>query len=199
MSKLLEILNQAINPATLNSISQQVGITPAQTQGAIGQTLPLLVGALTKTGNSGPNGWSLLSGFLDKNHDGNIIDDLVGMALGGSASTQNSSALQQLLGGKLDSVTQHLQGQSGLTTDQISKLLPLLAPMVIGALAKVQKTQSLDQTDLSQFLEKENTAIKENPATSMMTALFDKDGDGNVVDDIMGQGAAMLGKFLGGK
>jgi hypothetical protein len=70
-------------------------------------------------------------------------------------------------------VASELSAKSGIDASLISSLLPMLAPLVMGALN--QKT-NLSSTDTS------NT----NDITSMLTNFIDQDNDGSVVDDLMG-------------
>lgn len=212
MSTLLDVISKALQTQTgegsgVDSIAAKVGESPQATQNAINQALPLLIGALSKQNNAG-SGWAMLSSFLDKNHDGSVWDDLIGMALGtsktqstGNVGQQNAAALEQILGVHKSAVQQQVEQTSGLSSSSVAKLLPLLAPLVIGALAKVQKSQSLDEQSLSKMLEVErNSVAKSAPQSAdFLTSMLDKDGDGSVLDDVAQAGAGMLGKLLGGR
>ena len=81
---------------------------------------------------------------------------------------------------------------TGLDTGKAGTLLTMLAPLVLGALAKAQKDQRLDARGLSTLLTGEQEHLKQS-APGVMGALsrfLDQDNDGSVMDDVSG----LLGK-----
>ena len=70
-------------------------------------------------------------------------------------------------------MTQELSSKSGIDTSSIASLLPMLAPLIMGALNKQTNLSSTDTSDT-------------NGITSMLTNFIDQDNDGSVVDDLMG-------------
>ena len=197
MSSLVDLITRSISNQNLAAIGQQIGASPQQTQSAIDEALPVLVGSLARQEKTGTSGWNLLTTFLDKNHDGSIMDDLMQMAMGGQSSAQGNAAVSQLLGKQQSLVTEQVAHNSGLDPATIARLLPLLAPMVIGALGKVQKEQSLDQRGLNRFLEVEKTqAVSRSASAGDLLSLFDENKDGSIIDDLAKKGAGLLSKLF---
>lgn len=206
MSVLLDLIEKHINPSSINSLSQNIGADSEQTKSAIAAALPLLAGALSSKA-TGTTGLSFLTSLLDKNNDGSVLDDVVGMITGraadaGSAqatvTAQGVTAVNSMLGEHVETVKQQISQTSGLDIGAVSKLLPLLAPMVLGALTKAQASQNLSGARLSEFLEKERTdiAAKAPESQGFMASLLDKNNDGSIADDVLKMGAGLLGNVL---
>lgn len=94
----MHLLGQYVTPDTINTISQQVGASPEQTQSAIATALPALLGGLAQNTQT-PQGAAALDQALERDHDGGLLDSLGGLLGGG----QGSSGLGGLLGGVLAS------------------------------------------------------------------------------------------------
>jgi len=69
-------------------------------------------------------------------------------------------------------VANAMSAKSGIDVSSISSLLPMLAPLIMGALNKQTNLSSADTS---------NT----NDLTSMLTNFIDQDNDGSVVDDLV--------------
>ena len=197
MSMLLQLIQEQLTDAHVASLAKHAGIQPDQAQGAISEALPLLLGAVSQraTGNTG---LQFLTNLLDRNHDGSVLDDILGMVLSGGGSSSNRQALQSILGNQGAAVEQRVAAQSGVPADSIARLLPLLAPIVLGALTKAQTSQGLEGKELSTFLEKERSSLSRQApeAHSFLGSLLDKNHDGSVVDDVVRMGGQALSKFL---
>ncbi len=91
---------------------------------------------------------------------------------------------------------QSLSRSSGLDVGTITKLLPLLAPIVMGMLGKQQRQQGLDAGGLAGMLSGEQARV-ERQAPGMLGKLLDADGDGDATDDVLRMGASLLGGLFG--
>jgi hypothetical protein len=196
MSTLLDLIKSQLTPENIQSMSGAIGANPEQTQSAISQVLPVLVGALSERANTN-TGLSFLTMLLDKNKDGSVVDDILRMITGGdsNASAQGEAAVNALLGSKAADVQNQVAQTSGTDVAAIAKLLPMLAPLVMGALAKAQASQNLSPQGLQSFLEKESTsaAASAPESQSLISSLLDSNKDGSVVDDVLRLGAKLMG------
>jgi hypothetical protein len=113
--------------------------------------------------------------------------------INGTSQINNTKAangdgiLGHLLGEKRPGVIEQLSRESGLSQDQSGGLLAKLAPLILGALGKQRKTQHVDDRGLSDLLsESFGQVAKKSPRSqSMIEKLLDRDGDGNIMDDLM--------------
>lgn len=95
-----------------------------------------------------------------------------------------SKILGHIFGSSEDTVTTTLATQSGASTDQISSMMKILAPLVLSAVNKEQSSGGL--TDIVGSLTQSTKAANDNSSLPMqvVTSLLDKDGDGSIVDDL---------------
>jgi hypothetical protein len=199
MTDLLETLTQTLGASGLQQISRQIGADEASTSKAIAGALPILMGALDRNTDQ-PGGAESLLGALTRDHDGGILDNLSGL-LGGSGSGPGEAILGHILGGKRKSVETGLGRASGLDMGTIAKLLPILAPIVMGVLGRTQRQQGLDAGGLSDYLTGERKqAQKRDPnAMGVLGKLLDTNDDGQIADDVVKLGSSLLGGLFGGR
>jgi len=153
---------------------------------------------------------SMLEELLGTDHDGSILDSL-GSIFGGNAWAQQQanrhgeSILGHVFGQSRPRVEQQVQAASGLQSAMVSKLLPLLAPVVLGYLGK--KLKGGGTNNIAEDLERERVQVKQDDGVfgSILDMLDgDDDNDGGGLMDMAGDmlkgqaGRMILGKLLGG-
>lgn len=137
MSELNQLMS-LFGEGEINTLSQQIGADKNQTTAALQQAVPTLFNAIqNNVSNGGANG---LMAALDRDHDGSVLDDVMGFFQGGG-NAQGDGILKHLLGENRGRVENALASNSGANTISISKLLPLIAPVIMGYLGK-QKQQT---------------------------------------------------------
>ena len=135
MADLTDTLNQLLEPEA-DRIGQRIGADGPKTRTAIQSAVPALLAALSADAERGPG----LKEAIARDHDGSIVDQLSDY-LGGNAqlsprTTNGAGILEHTLGDKQSEVAQAVSAKSGLDMGSIMKLLPLLAPIVMGMLGK---------------------------------------------------------------
>ena len=187
---LLDMLQQRLGGDAVNQISRQLGTDPASTRTAIAAALPMLVGALARNAQD-PGKAGALANALGR-HDGSVLDDVTGY-LGRGDTGDGDGILGHVLGGKKETVQTGLGRAAGLDPAKAGMLLSMLAPLVMGALGKVQREKGLDTGGLAGMLgsEQQRATDAAPGVMGMLTSFLDRDHDGSVLDDIGG----MLGKL----
>jgi hypothetical protein len=200
---LMDLLKWQLSDGVINGMSDQLNIGDSQKTGSAAQAaLSVLMGALSKNSTSSESALSGLSGALDRDHDGSILDDVMGLVTGqtnmGTNKTLNGAGiLGHLLGGKQDNAVNMLMKMTGLDTNQSAGLLVKLAPMVLGVLGRYKKQNHLDQNGLSDFLRtSQQEYVKEAPERSIFEKFLDQDGDGSVMDEVAEMGLKVLGNLF---
>jgi hypothetical protein len=127
----LDILNQ-LGDDDVAQISEQIGADQAQTRSAIQAATPLLLAGVASTAQQ-PQGQASVQQALDSH--GGVLDDLGRIIRGGGASDVGS-VLDRVLGRSKPEVQDGVQQSTGLNGDQTKRLLAILAPVVLGMLAK---------------------------------------------------------------
>lgn len=168
MNILNTILESGLNENFLNSISSKTGIDSNSLQSLVKDLAPQLLNGAKANLASENDSSDLINMISNTNLDSlsqnpEQLDNL-----------DTSNMLGQLfssLNENESDVANAMSSKSGIDSSLISSLLPMLAPLIMGAL---NKQTNLSATDTS------NT----NDVTSMLTGFLDKDNDGSVVDDL---------------
>ncbi len=199
MSSIVEMLIQQVGGAEqVSQMSKHLGVDTRATQQAVGAALPVLLGALARNAAKS-DGAAALNRALDR-HDGTVLDNL-GAFLQSPDVADGEGILRHALGERRPAVEAGVSKASGLDPSVVGKLLPMLAPLVMGALGRQRRQQSLDTGGLASMLSTERQQMEQaNPAIGMLGKLLDQDGDGSIVDDIAGKlGKGLLGGLFGGR
>ncbi len=194
MAGLLDELMGSLGEGGVSQIAQGLGVDQGAAQKAIGMALPALLGGMA-TNAAKPEGANALATALD-DHSPSIMDQL-GPLLSGEGP--GAAILGHVLGNKQENVQQNLAGQSGLDLGSISKLLPVLAPIVMGFLSKKKQEGGLDAAGLGNVLNQERQVQeKANPGLGGLASILDADGDGSIMDDLAGMAGGGKGDAGGG-
>ncbi len=195
MSAILEMLSNQIGADGVRKIGQSIGADEASTGKAVGAALPLLLGALARNSQS-PEGAQALHGAVSRDHDGGILDNVT-QFLGSGDGGAGNGILGHVLGNRRQAVEQGVGKASGLDASAVSRLLPMLAPLVMGAVGRSQRQANADPGALAGLLDTERSQVESQmPALGGLARLLDSDGDGQVGDDLANLGKRILGGFL---
>ena len=186
----------------LDHLTQQIGGKDRnQTRTAATGAINSMIAALNKNTNN-PQGASALANALDRDHDGSIFNDVVGM-LAGRARPKNTSMLngagilKHALGNSSGNIIDMISKMSGLQSQQSGSLLKTLAPLIMGALGRQKRQNNMDAGGLSDFLTKTVQGQTSRGAQmGLVERLLDQDGDGSVMDDIANMGMKTLGNLF---
>jgi hypothetical protein len=205
MAGITDLLAQTLQGDTLANISQAVGAPEAQTRDAAMAALPLLLGQMRRNAST-PQGAQALQGALERDHDGGLLDNigpLLGMLGGaaGAAGGANPRALNgagilgHIFGGRQPQVEDGVARASGLDRGQVVRLLMMLAPIVMAALARQRNSAAASAgaqpgtSVLQDILGQATSDARQRAPGGLMGALsglLDRDGDGSVIDDLAG-------------
>jgi hypothetical protein len=135
MAEITDTLEQMLG-AQAGQIGAQIGADEEQTRTALHAAIPALMAALGQEADEDRG----LRQAIEQDHDGSIIDQLPEY-LGGTANlssrtTDGAGILDHVLGDRQEGMAQALSAKSGLDLGSIMKLLPLLAPILMGMLGK---------------------------------------------------------------
>jgi hypothetical protein len=196
MDSLLQVLLSQLSGDSLGAITEQLGVDEDTAQKAIGLALPLLIGSLNRNSSSA-DGAQTLTNALTRDHDGSILADLAGNLAKPDVQQDGLAILGHVLGAKQDNVGKSLGQASGLESAQVIQLLSMLAPVVLGALGQAQRQKNLDAHGVSSLLTQE----REQATSSLpgIAQLLDMDGDGDVTEEMINIGGALLSSFLSKK
>lgn len=141
MNNILALLNGGLGKEVIDSISKESGASKKDTQTVVTAALPALLGALQNNASSGNAGGILQA--INTKHDGSILDNLAS-ALGADTAKDGAGILKHVLGGNQSSIQQALSKKTGVSGATVSKILSLLAPIVMGYLGRETKKSSVN-------------------------------------------------------
>jgi hypothetical protein len=203
---LTDLLQNHLSEQMIDQLSQQLGgEDKKKTAVAANGAVATIMAALAKNA-SNPQGASSLASALERDHDGSILNDVMGMITGRQPQAETvqsrmldgSGILKHVLGGKQGSAVDMISKMSGLSSDKSGSLLTMLAPVIMGMLGKTKQQENLDAGGISDLLNGFVNSQEQggNPTMGMIGRFLDQDGDGSVIDDIAGFGMKMLGGFF---
>lgn len=194
----MNLLQGHLTPEVINQLSQQTGTAPEQTALAAQGIFSMLLSGLANNAST-ENGATGILEALDRDHDGSILNDVMGLVMGSgqnSSATNGAGILGHILGGQQQNAAQMVSQTSGISLSGVMDMMIKLAPMVMGVIGQQKQQQGgMNASGLAGLLGNTVQSQNENPLMQMATRFLDKDGDGSAIDDVMG----MVGsKFLGG-
>ena len=195
---LTSILKQS---GAIGAIAQQLGVNEQMAEIGAAALLPSILGGFKKTAQAQPSGLDGLGGLLGQLGGGGLFDSVV--APEPTPVDQGNDILGQIFGSKDVSrnVAGHAAAQTGIDPAMLKKMLPILAMLVAGYMAK--QSGGGAQTDeaagglgglgglLGGLLGGGGQAAGSAGAGGL-GSLLDMNGDGNPLDDIIGMAGKMM-------
>ena len=190
---------QQLGGGGVNEIGRSLGLSGGDVTNVLAGAVPAIMAGLTRNGASSAGAGSLL-GALDRDHDGSILDDVVGYLAGGGDQKGGAGILGHVLGGRQGGIEQAVSSSSGVDMASVGKIMAMVAPLILGALGKAKRQQGLDASGLSSMLgQQEQSARQVSPgAVDLFSRMLDSDGDGDSMDDIVKMGSGLLGSLFKG-
>jgi hypothetical protein len=184
MNAITQMISQRIAGAAAGQLASRLGVSESTAQSAVQVAVPLIVAALARNASQ-PQGAQELHDAVSRDHDGSILENLMGY-LNNPEAANGGGILGHVLGAQRPSVESNLSQATGLDQGSAGNLLETVAPLVMGALGREQQQNGLDANGLSQFLgEQQQQAQATNPdLMQSLSSMLDSNRDGSVVDDL---------------
>ena len=194
---LTDILAQA---GGLQSVARDLGLSEDQAAAGADALLPAILGGMKKQAQAQPSGLEGLGGLLGQLGGGGLLEQVLGAQP--TDPRQGNEVLGQIFGSKDVSraVADNAASQSGLDSGVLRKMLPLLAMLVTGYMAKQaggagqQPSMGEGSSGLGGLMgslgglfggANAGTGAGGPPALGGLSGMLDLNGDGNALDDIL--------------
>ena len=188
----------------LRSIASELGISEAQATSGAAALIPAILGGFKKQAQAAPGGLDGLGGLLSQLGGGGLLDSVLSPAP--TDVSKGNSVLGEIFGSKDVSrtVAQGAAAQTGIDASVLKKMLPLLAMMVAGYMAKNHSASSATAADGTQPASGGGlgglrggllgglTGGGGGSAGGGLASMIDMNHDGNALDDII----RMAGKVM---
>lgn len=165
------------------------GQADAKSERAAGLGIEAILGGLAQNAQD-PKGAEALSAALDR-HDGSSLSNLGPAFANDDVKTDGSKILGHVFGDNQQNVTQNLAAKSGLDAGAIAKMLPALAPVVMGMLGKKKAEGGLDAGGLAGMLKGEADGFDLGDIMGMVTG---GGGGGGGLSGILNMLKGLLGR-----
>jgi len=199
MTNLIQEVSRHLNDDVIVQLTKNLGAQdPNRVKHATQAISELLLNAISRNANNQERGGGLFDA-VQKDHDGGILGDLMGVLSGqkkmnNPSTTNGAGIINHLLGNKQLEAAQLIGQSSGLDIFKSGVLMQLVAPIVMGVVGQKQKSNGLDLGGLAQILLGGGGGQQQSGGGSLFTKLLDMDGDGNMMDDLLNIGMKILKK-----
>jgi len=197
MNGLLDTLVNSFGDDAVDMMSKQLGVENQLTKTAISSALPMIISALVKNAST-PQGAESLHKAVVQDHDGSILDQLSNY-IPNYQQSSGGGILGHVLGNNRKGVEDMIGQVSGMNPSAVSGFMEMLAPMVMGSLGKQQRSNNLDKGGLTDLLKQAQQGIdqkSEKKSGGLLASFLDKDGDGDIKDDLGRMAMNFLGSYL---
>lgn len=126
------MVDDILSQISAEELAQQLGTDPDTAMDAVRKALPTLAGAMS--GNVQAGGGEALGAAIQRDHDGSLLDQPHPLAA--VDTTDGAKILEHVLGSRRGQVEQSLGSTSKADSSVFSRLLPMLAPLVMAWLGK---------------------------------------------------------------
>jgi hypothetical protein len=190
MADFIDEFMESYGPEVTRQMSSNLNIDQGTVQKLIPQLAPLILSGL-KRQKDDQGGDARVDHILNKYGDASVlnnINDFIASKTNDTTADANLGGLLGTSGGTL--AAQTLSKKMNIDSSVIQRMIPVLAPLILGALSRKRDTGS--------------------SGISGIGSLLDANGDGSIIDDVAGfllrgrgtqtqtRGKGILGSLLGG-
>jgi Uncharacterized conserved protein len=147
VSSILDMVQQHLGPDGIQRISDQLGIPPGQAQAAVAAALPMVMGGMASQASQ-PGGAEAIHQAIQAHAEAPAADP--GLMHGGAGG---GGLIGRMLGTNHEQVQQTVSKASTLSPEKTGKLLMMLAPVVLMALARKHQQDGTTPQQLPQVLQ----------------------------------------------
>ncbi len=188
---ILESVTGAGNGAAVQQLAAQFGLRPEQATAAIGALMPALAAGFQRNLSTQGGASQLESALAGGQHETYLEQPAT---LASPATAMDGNAILGHIFGSKDVSRQVAAGASqktGIDPAILKRLLPIVAAVAMGALARRQKSSGTSMGGAPSS----GAAPAGGGIGAMLEPLLDRNRDGSIMDDVTG----MIGGFLGRK
>ncbi len=187
---------QQLGGGGIEKIARSAKVNSGDVSNVLAGAVPAVLAGLSRNTQSTSGAGTLLNA-LDRDHDGSVLDDVLGF-LGGDSDTAGTGILGHVFGSRQTNVEKAVSHSSGVDQSAVTRIMAIAAPLIMGNLGKARREQNLDASGLAATLSRQEQITRERApaAADMFSRLLDRDGDGDTMDDIVKMGSGLLGKLF---
>lgn len=188
----MNIMDMLQQSGGIGSMAKELGVNESVAEAGAAALLPAILGGFKKTTQTQPGGLDGLGGLLGQLGGGGLLDSVLDTQP--TPVSKGNDVLGQIFGSKEVSrtVAAGAEQQTGISSDLLKKMLPYVAMMVAGYMAKQSSESTGSGGGLGGLIGGLLGGGNNASAGGDLGSLLDLNGDGNPLDDIIG----MAGKLM---
>jgi hypothetical protein len=165
MAGFLDDFVKNYGPEVSKHLASNLGINSKTAMAILPQVVPLVLGGLQRQKDQF-GGAPRVDHILNKYGSADVLQDIGGLISSKVNDTKLDPQLGGLLGNSGTQATDMIASKFKLDPAMAMKIIPLLAPVILGALSHKRDAAGL--------------------GSSGITSILDQDGDGSILDDVAG-------------
>lgn len=185
---LSNILNSILgDEKILSEMGNKVGARPDEVKRAATLGVPTLVEAIDRNAREEGKRASLAKALED--HESDDVENLEGF-INRMDVSEGDRMVGHILGDRKMNVENNIATNSKMGIGQVSGLMSMLAPILIGMLANKKKEQNVSRENIPDLTGSLGGLLGGSGGGGIMDIakkMLDKDGDGSIMDDLLGK------------
>jgi hypothetical protein len=146
MSGIFDIVQQQLNGGALQQVAQRAGIDPSVAQQAVAAAVPMILGGMAQHASQ-PGNAEVIHAEADKHaSSAGALGDLPSVFTG---QGENGGLLGKIVGQRHDAIQNGVANAAGIDKAQAAKVIGILAPVVLGAIALKKRQDGLAPTEVA--------------------------------------------------
>jgi hypothetical protein len=183
MNAITQMITQQLSGSAGQQIAARLGVSESTANTAVQIAVPLILAAMARNASQ-PGGAQELHQAVSNDHDGSILDNIMGY-LGNPQEGNGAGILGHVLGDQRGAVENNLAQATGLDQSSAGNLMEMVAPLVMGAVGRTQQQNSLDSSGLANYLGQQQQEQAAAPGVmGMLSSMLDSNHDGSATDDL---------------
>lgn len=193
---MIDLITGGIGTKVITALAGKLGISESKAKWMVAIAVPLMIAALKYNSSKKSDKAESLTNALDTKHTGDALDRVDQIVTDGPTE-DDDKIVSNMFGKNADQVKSEISAKTGISSETVGTVLSTLAPIVMGYLGKEKATQNngggigdllgglLGGSDTTTAGQQQTTSNGGGLA-DLVGGFFDKNKDGNFLDDIAG-------------
>ncbi|WP_232279717.1 DUF937 domain-containing protein [Sphingobacterium spiritivorum] len=194
---MIDLITGGIGTKVITALAGKLGISETKAKWMVAIAVPLMIAALKYNSSKKSEQAESLNNALDNKHTGDALDR-VDQIVEDGPSEDDDKIINHMFGKNSDQVKNEIASKTGISSETVGTVLSTLAPIVMAYVGKEKAAQS-NSGGIGDLLGGLLNGGNDNASANgqqqqssgggiadLVSGFFDKNKDGNFLDDIAG-------------
>lgn len=192
----IQALLGLLNGNELGDLASTLNIKDDEAKKGLSEAIPSILSALSKN-TSTAEGAESLDKALAK-YDGSVLNNIAGYLANPNLS-EGAGILNHIFGNNIQDIVSKISKASEINLEGSTKLLQIIAPLVMGTLGKIKKETNVEAGALNGLINMAMLAMSPQNGEggglmSILGGVLDSDKDGNPTNNLLNLAGNLFGK-----